>query len=170
MRLHHPQEQKANWLFRDGGEYEGDELRASQWQDALTEGCKCHSGDVLMKGSACTTREAIILFSLALASPGRRAAHKAGRSSAESSPRKPDGERTELAVWICRPQTDRAERLSVPTLLIPVDMRRRQPAEEVALAVVQRDPGCFQRGLALVSFMAEDVSRIRCWARRAPSL
>lgn len=94
MRLHYPQEQKANWLFRDGGEYEGDEWRASQWQDALTEGCKCHSGDVLMKGSACTTREAIILFSLARAPPGRRAAHKAGRSSAESSPRKPDGERT----------------------------------------------------------------------------
>lgn len=37
------------------------------------------------------------------------------------------------------------ERLSARTLLIPVDVRRRQPVKEVALAVTQRDLGCFQR-------------------------
>lgn len=109
VRPHNPQKQKANWLFRDSGEYEGDKLRACY----SVAGC-CDRGLQMPlrgcdnEGSACTTREAIILFSLALAPPGRRAAHKAGRSSAESSPRKPDGERIELAVWSCHPQTDRA--------------------------------------------------------------
>ena len=60
------------------------------------------------EGSACTTREAIILFSLALAPPGRSAADRVGRSSAESSPRKPDGEGTGLAVWTSHCQTDGA--------------------------------------------------------------
>lgn len=58
------------------------------------------------EGSACTTREAIILFSLAMAPPGRRAADGVGRSSAESSPTKPDGEGTGLAVWTSHRQTD----------------------------------------------------------------
>lgn len=111
------------------------------------------------EGSACTTREAIILFSLALAPPGRRAAHKAGRSSAESSPREPDGERTELAVWICRPQT---ERELVCTLLILEDMRRRQREEEAASAVMEGNLGCFSKGLGLLTFMAADVIKIGC--------
>lgn len=57
------------------------------------------------EGSACTTREAI-LFSLALAPPGGRAADRVGRSSAESSATKPDGEGTGLAVWTSHRQTD----------------------------------------------------------------
>lgn len=93
------------------------------------------------EGSACTTREAIILLSLALALPGRRAAHKAGRSSAESSPRKPDGERTELAVWICRPQTDRG--------LVCLHSSYPGGHEEEAACgrkpVMGREQDCFQR-------------------------
>lgn len=58
------------------------------------------------EGSACTTREAIILFSLALGPPGRRAATDAvGKSSVQSSQRKPDGEGTRLAVWLSQCQT-----------------------------------------------------------------
>ena len=45
---------------------------------------------------------------LALTPPGRRAADRVGRSSVESSPRKPDGEGTGLAVWTSHRQTDGA--------------------------------------------------------------
>lgn len=41
--------QRANWLFQDSGESEGDEFCGIQRQAAVTEGCKCHSGDTLMK-------------------------------------------------------------------------------------------------------------------------
>lgn len=59
------------------------------------------------EGSACTTREAIILFSLARAPPGRTAADRVRKSSAESSPAEPDGEGTGLAVWTSHRRTDR---------------------------------------------------------------
>lgn len=39
----------ANWFFEANEEFGGDELYALWWQVAVTEGCKCHSGDVLMR-------------------------------------------------------------------------------------------------------------------------
>lgn len=55
------------------------------------------------------------------------------------------------------------ERASVCTLLILEDTRRGQPEEEEVLAVMGRErSGMLPEGLALASFMATDVSKIRC--------
>lgn len=64
----------------------------------------------------------LFLFSWRYSStPGRSAADRVGRSSAESSPRKPDGEGTGLAVWTkhCK----QMEALSICVALLLEDMR-----------------------------------------------
>lgn len=99
------QEHRANWLFPDSGESGGDELCAIQWRVAVTEGCKCHSGDVLMKALQAQHERQLFcspwhpLFLAGALLTGLAAVQ-------QKVHREPDGEGTELAVWTSHRQTD----------------------------------------------------------------
>lgn len=102
MRKH-----RANWLFQDSQESGGDELHAIQWRVAVTEGCKCHSGDVLMKAlHAQHERQLFCSLWHQLLLAGELPTGLEGVQWKVH--REPDGEGTELAVWTSHRQTDGA--------------------------------------------------------------
>lgn len=102
MRKH-----RANWLFQDSQESGGDELHAIQWRVAVTEGCKCHSGDVLMKAlHAQHERQLFCSLWHRLLLAGELPTGLEGVQWKVH--REPDGEGTELAVWTSHRQTDGA--------------------------------------------------------------
>lgn len=102
-------------------------MHASQWWDAVTEGCKCRSRDVLMKALHAQHERQLFCSPwhwLFLA--GELPTRLEGVQQRVHQGSQMEKERNLLSGSAVPKQT---ERLSVCTLLILEDMRRRQPVE-----------------------------------------
>lgn len=118
-------------------------VRATQWRDAVTEGCKCHSGDVIMKALHAQHERQLFCSPWHWLLPaGELPTRLEGVQQRVHQGSQMEKEQNLLSGSAIPKQT---ERVSVCALLILEDMRRRQPEEEEALAVMGRDRGCFQR-------------------------